>query len=125
MEHTVWLIGLLSAVSGLAAVVQPLWLKTVLAFLARGRQAYAAAGLKILIGIVWLLFARECRIPSVIITLGILTVVGSVLFAAMPFSKIRAWFQWCQARPLWMFRLWGVLAVLLGVLVVYAGWPIR
>lgn len=123
MEHSVWLIGLLMALWGILIILQPIWHKNLIVFMARDRRVYAAVGLKIIIGVLWLLFARECRDPSVIIILGTLTVVSSVLFAAMPFPKIQAWFQWCQARPLGVFRLWGLLAVLLGVLVIWAGWP--
>ncbi|HOK65276.1 MAG TPA: hypothetical protein PK054_04235 [Anaerohalosphaeraceae bacterium] len=124
MEYSISIIGLLTAVWGLVVVIQPLWHKTLIGFFARGRRAYAAVVLKIVVGVLFLLYARQCRIPSVIIVLGILTVVGSVLFAAMPITRIHAWFQWCRSRPLWFYRLWAVAAVLLGILILYAGWPV-
>lgn len=124
MEHSVWLIGLLIAAWGIVSVLWPFGQKALLGFLAQGRRAYAAVALKILIGVLWLLFARDCRIPSVIIVLGILTVLGTVLFAALPLSKVQAWVQWCYSRPIWFYRVWGVFAVLMGVLVIYAGWPV-
>lgn len=124
MEYSVSIIGLLTTVWGLVVVIQPLWHKTLIGFLAQGRRAYAAVVLKIVVGILFLIYARQCRIPSVIIVLGILTVVGSVLVAAMPITRIHAWFQWCQGRPLWFYRLWAVAAVMLGILIFYAGWPV-
>lgn len=124
MEYSVSLIGLLTAVWGLAVVIQPLWHKTLVGFLAEGRRAYAAVVSKIAVGVLFLIFARECRIPLVVILLGVLTVVGSVLFASLPITRIQAWFQWCRGRPFWFYRLWAVAAVLLGILIVYAGWPV-
>ncbi len=124
MEYSVSIIGLLTAVWGLVVVIQPLWHKTLVGFLAEGRRAYAAVVLKIIVGVLFLIFARECRIPLVVILLGVLTVVGSILFASLPITRIRVWFQWCRSRPLWFYRLWAVAAVLLGILIVYAGWPV-
>ena len=37
--------------------------------------------------------------------------------------KIEAYLNWWQIRPAWVYRVWGVLAALFGLLVMYAGFP--
>jgi hypothetical protein len=123
MVHSVWCIGLLTSIWGIIAAVQPTWQKGLLHILAKGRRIYWAVALKIIVGIVFLIFATSCRIPWIMIVLGCLTVVASVLFAALPLDKIHRWLQWWQNRPLWFYRIWGAAAVLFGALIIFAGLP--
>ncbi len=123
MVHLVWIIGALTAVWGICILFQPVWMRQLMTLLNKGRLVYAAASVKIVIGVVFLILATQCRVPKLIIALGILTAGGSILFCMIPFGKIRAYMNWWIARPLWLYRLWALAAFLFGGLIIYAGWP--
>ena len=123
MENIVWIFGALIAVWGIIIVILPDWMKASIQFISRGRLVYLAISGKVIFGLVLLIFARGCRIPLVIIIIGLLSAGGSLLFCGLPFVKIKAYLQWWLARPLWLYRLWGVLAAGFGGLMMYAGVP--
>jgi hypothetical protein len=123
MVHFVWFMGVVTAVWRIVVLFKPTWLKQLAGFLSKGKVVYAVAGLKILIGVFFLILATQCKLTGVIIALGILTAGGSIIFCLLPFTKIKAYMKWWTAQPLWMYRLWAIVAVLLGGLIMYAGVP--
>ena len=123
MIHIVWAAGAITAIMGIAILFRPLWMRQLITFISKSRTAYAAAGLKTLVGIVFLVLATGCRRPKVIIALGVLMTVGPILFCMLPFAKIQAYMNWWVARPVWMYRVWGVVAALLGGFIICAGMP--
>ena len=123
MVHIVWIVGVLTALIGILAVFKPEWMKKYIRFVSRGRLFYAVIALKIVIGIVFLIFARSCQLPWVIIVIGIFTAGGTTVFGLLPVIKIKAYLNWWLIRPAWVYRVWGILAALFGLLVMYAGFP--
>jgi len=107
----------------IAVILKPLWMRQMLVFLQKGKLAYPAAAFKSAVGILFLIFATGCRIPWIIILVGILMTVGPILFCFLPFAKIQSYLNWWAARPAWMYRLWAAAALLLGFLIIWAGWP--
>jgi len=123
MVHIIWAAGAITAIMGIAILFRPLWMRQLIIFISKSRMAYVAAGSKTLIGIAFLVLARECKRPNIIIALGVLMTVGPIFFCMLPFAKIQAYMNWWVARPVWMYRVWGVVAALLGGLIIYAGMP--
>ena len=112
------------ALWGIMAIFRPDWMKRCVDFMAVGQRFRGAAALKIVVGVIFLIFARECRNPSVIIALGILMAGGSTLFmVALKPETIKAWIAWWQKQALWLYRLWGIVASLLGGFIIYTGIP--
>lgn len=123
MRHIVWLAGAVTAAIAAAVLLKPLWMRQMLSLIRKGKLAYPAAGFKSVIGIIFLIFATGCRIPWIIILLGILMTVGPILFCFLPFSKIQSYLTWWSVRPVWIYRLWAAAALVLGFLIIWAGWP--
>lgn len=123
MEHIVWIVGIITALMGILALFKPEWMKKSIHFFSKGRFFYGAIVLKIVIGILFLIFARECHWPIVIIVIGIFTAGGTIAFGLLPAIKIKAYLNWWLIRPAWVYRVWGILAALFGLLVMYAGFP--
>ena len=123
MVHIVWLVGALTAVWAIAVMFKPIWLRQSIILFNKGKIVYMVAGIKTIIGIIFLIMARDCNLPKVIITLGILMTIGPLLFCLLPFAKIRAFMNWWIAQPFWMYRVWAAAAVLFGGFVMYAGVP--
>jgi len=123
MQHSVWIIGALICLWGVAVLIRPDWMKRVVDFLAKSRRFVIAAAAKIVFGVVLLVFARGCRIPWVIMLIGVLFAGGSVVALMIDPEKIRTMVGWWQKQALWIYRVWGVVAVLFGGLVIFAGLP--
>mgnify|MGYP000109070267 CR=1 FL=1 len=123
MVHIVWIVGVLTALCGVLAIFKPNWMKAYIRFISRGRLFYGVIALKIVIGILFLIFARECKLPWAIIAVGILSAVGAAVFGLLPVIKIKAYLNWWQIRPDWMYRVWGILAIAFGLLIMYIGFP--
>ena len=123
MNNIVWIIGALIALWGVIIVFMPGWMKTLICVFSKKGWIYLIAAVKIMAGIVFLIFARTCRLPWGIILIGLLAAGGNILFCLLPYAKMRTFFDWVQSRPLWLFRIWGVLAAALGGLIMYAGVP--
>lgn len=121
--HLVWIIGALTAVWGICVLFKPIWLRQWLILTNKGQLVYAIAGVKVVIGVCFLILATQCQWPIVIIVFGILMAGGSILFSLLPLAKIHGFMNWAIARPIWVYRLWAILAVLLGGLILYAGMP--
>ena len=123
MANIVWIIGALVAIWGIVAVIMPGRMKACIQFVWQKRLAYGVVAVKIIGGVIFLIFARECNIPWLILTIGLLSAGGSILFCFLPFKKIQAYLQWWIKRPLWLYRIWGILAAAFGGLLMYAGVP--
>ena len=84
---------------------------------------YIAAAIKVALGIIFLIFARECKWPLFVITIGILMAGGSLAFMAMGPQKIKNFMLWFQSRSPITFRMIGILSIALGAVLLYAAIP--
>ena len=123
MAYCVCGVGALTAAWAITVLFKPDWMKKTVGFFNKGRMVYLVIGLKNTIGIIFLIFARECRWTEFIIVIGILIISGTTLFCMLPLEKIKAYLNWWLARPVWMYRLWGVAATLFGGLLILGGLP--
>ncbi len=123
MAYFVCVVGTLTAAWAITILFKPSWMKKTIDFFNKGRMVYLVIGLKNTIGIIFLIFARECRWTLFIIVLGVLITSGTTLFCMLPLEKIKAYLDWWLARPVWMYRIWGVAATLFGILLIWAGMP--
>ena len=123
MAYFVCVVGALTAAWAITVLFKPNWMKKTVGFFNKGRMVYLVIGLKNTIGIIFLIFARECRWTVFIIVIGVPMISGTTLFCMLPLDKIKAYLNWWLARPVWMYRLWGVVATLFGGLLILGGLP--
>jgi uncharacterized protein YjeT (DUF2065 family) len=92
-------------------------------FIGEEKRYYLAAIFRLAVAIIFLMFGNAARHPRVVWFFGLLFLIGGILVLVVPAPKIKSMIDWWIAKPLWVYRLWGVVAVLIGVLIIYAGWP--
>jgi uncharacterized protein YjeT (DUF2065 family) len=123
MASIIWLAGLLTAGLGGWAVWDPKLMYRVLGWTQKEMMFYATALIKAAFGVVMLVWARGCNRPGVIIALGLVTLTGSIAAIIAPRNQTRKLMNYLLRQPPWIFRVWGLLGVAVGVLIIWAGWP--
>src|SRR5262249_28096191 len=74
---------------------------------------------------IFLVGASRCRIPAVIVGIGLLALAGAVLLVLLGEPRVDALVQWWTRLPTLAIRAWRALVVGLGALVLYAALPAR
>jgi len=121
MKDSVWFIGALVCAVGVMTILKPEWMKRTADVLLAGWWWRLTAALKAAVGVIFLVFARECRIPGLIITVGILILIGSLAALTVDPAIMNTWLQCVKKWPRWAWRCWGVAAAIVGGLLLYAG----
>ena len=123
MQMVIWIAGALVILEGVVFLIQPDLFKKLVSLFARGRIIYIPAILRLILGPIFLIFARECKIPWIIITFGILMLIGSAILFLVNIEKIKSILLWWTARSAWAIRSIAVIALILGVIIVVSGMP--
>jgi uncharacterized protein YjeT (DUF2065 family) len=123
MQMVIWIVGALVILEGVVFLIQPDLFKKLVSLFARGRMIYFPAVLRLILGPIFLIFARECKIPWIIITFGILMLIGSAILFLVNIDKIKAILLWWTARSAWAIRSIAVISLILGVTIVISGLP--
>ena len=112
--------GTLVVVLGIIMVFNPDFMRQFMRFLKQGNRIYGIGVFRILFGILFLLAASEARLVGVMIALGILALIGGTLIFLLGRDKVRSILDWWDRRPQLVLRLWGLLAVAIGSLIIYS-----
>lgn len=120
-KYTVFAIGIALCAAGIGAVAYPVYVRKWLAWVSVSWRLRVMAAIKTAVGTVFLVFARDGRLPWVVGIIGILVFAGSLCFLTLPDEKQQKWGEKFQNKPDWFYRITGVLDILLGLLIAYAG----
>ena len=105
---------------GILYFLKPAVMKWFLSFFKQGNRLYFAGLLRLVLAIVFLLATRECKIPWVIMTFGILFIIsGLIIFVAGP-KRICPILEWWEGQSSIMFRILSVIAFAMGVIVIFS-----
>jgi uncharacterized protein YjeT (DUF2065 family) len=114
------IVAILIVIDGIVILFRPDLLKKYCQLFSQGATIYLAAILKALVGVALLVPASEkCNHQWVIITFGILALVGAVFIVIMP-QKARAMAGWFAAKSNTTMRLLSLIYLLIGALLVYS-----
>ncbi|MHC5061996.1 MAG: hypothetical protein ACYTFK_13030 [Planctomycetota bacterium] len=123
IEWIVFVVGALIAAEAAIILIKPGVFRKLAGFFIYDRMLYIPAAIAIVVGVVFLIFARECLQPKLIIVFGLIAAAkGLAIFLNKPetFKKLLDWFS---ARSDTMLRLLSILELAIGVLIMYGGMP--
>jgi hypothetical protein len=120
MRFLTVLIGLFVMVVGVVGIAAPSTLLRAADYATTPVGLYAAAALRIGIGIVLILVAPTSRAPKVIRVLGAIAVGAGVITALVGVDRVRAMVAWEAAQGTTLIRLGAVLALVFGGFIVFA-----
>ncbi len=121
MGYLVAIGGLLMLVLSVLALLTP---KRVVAVLLRWpakRRFLFAVGVRLILGIIFLVGAPDTRFPAFISIVGIIVVAAAVILLLLGPTKVDAMIQWWLHRSRAFMRVWALVGVILSALILYAG----
>ncbi len=114
------LVGMILAAVGIVFLLSPKRMRQWMVFCEKGVRPYMMGVLRILVGVVFLVAAPRSRVVWVIVTIGILALLGGITIFLLGRERFKSMLRWSEARPLPVLRLIALLAVAIGVLILYS-----
>jgi uncharacterized protein YjeT (DUF2065 family) len=119
MSIIVLAIGLIIIVIGLAVLVKPARLKDLLYLLLEKDWFRMVAALRVIIGVLFLFAAGGTRSPIFVSVMGILFISAGVLIPILGPTRLRSLAYWWLKRRDLVLRLWALIALAFGVVLVW------
>ncbi len=123
MSGAIWIIGGLIALEGILFIVKPALIRPLINFFNKRLRLYFLALLRIILAIIFFLGATQCQEPWMIISLGLLLLIGGIIVLVMKPETTRSMLSWWLEKPLILIRLLSIVTLLFGAAVIYAAWP--
>lgn len=117
--------GLFAAAVGIAGIVAPYALQTIARYSITPLGLYVAAAVRVVFGVILIRAASASRAPAVLRVVGIVALVAGLITAFLGVDRAHAMFEWWSAQGPVLIRLWPALALIFGILIVYAVNPAR
>jgi len=120
MVILVKLLGIIIVVFGVIYLLNPKMMKPYMAFWKKGKRLYMGAALSLLIGIIFLLAASQCRWRGFIVAFGILSVAKGIWLFVISQEKAISILDWWAKRPIAFLRVHALFALVVGALLIYS-----
>lgn len=126
MQALIALIGILIASLGLFFVVRPNMFRRTLNFFLKVNWLYAFGAMRVVFGIIFLIFANKCVHSWLIIFFGIMLIVTSIVIFSLDTNKLKKTLRWWLKQNKVVIRLPATMAFIIGLLIAYGAiiqWP--
>lgn len=121
MAVVVSLVGAAIVALGLAGVAAPARLVGLLTRWRAPERRWTAVGVRLVLGVVFLIAAPECRLPRVAQAVGVLAIISALVLVLMGPRRFTAFIGWWVDQPPAVLRIWFAGAAAFGALCAYAG----
>jgi len=119
MQMLIRIIGILIILVGVVFLLRAELFREVLNFFKGGKRVYIAGVLRMVLAVLFLVGATQCRIPKGIIVIGVLVLLSSFMIFTLKLDKLKAMIEWWQKRSSIILRIIALIAVAFGALIVY------
>jgi len=119
----VTLIKILAVAMMLIAVVylsRPGFMRGVMEFFRQGWRIYFAAAIRLILAVIFLLAASQCRHPRIVAAFGIIFLISAVIIFIISAGKIRAVLDGLLKQPPFVLRIIALVPLAVGALLLYA-----
>lgn len=111
-------LGMLISLMGIVYLLRPDIIKKLMRFFKKGKRIYLAGILRLVLAVVFLVAARECRYPWIIFACGIIFLAGGLLIFLLGPEKIRKILDWYQEQSELIFRVIAVIVLVFGLIII-------
>ncbi|MFC2149691.1 hypothetical protein ACFLQ8_03215, partial [Candidatus Auribacterota bacterium] len=99
------IVGVIIICFGLTFLINPAAIKKFIAYFEEGKRMYSIAVIRLILGVIFLLSASDCRLVGVMIVLGILFLIGGISIFALGLDKCRSVVKWYQGKSDLVLRI--------------------
>ena len=114
------LFGVVITCMGIIFLINPKAFKQYISFWKQEKRLRIGGVLAIPFGIIFLIAAPQCRLTGLITVLGIWSIIKGVLLLTLGQKKIYAYLDWWLNKPILATPFLGLIALVFGVLIIYA-----
>ena len=108
---------------GISSIILPTVVKKNLENIIKKNWLWPVSVIRLILGVTFLFTANQCAAPIVIKTLGMIFITAAIVTPFIGRKKIDSIARWCLDQKDWAFRIWGFLAMLLGIFLALSGMP--
>jgi uncharacterized protein YjeT (DUF2065 family) len=126
MHAIIAVVGALIIVEGILFMTNPLLLDKLINFFLIGKRIYLGGVLRAVLTAIFLILARQCAHPWIIIIFGLVFMIGAIVIFALDPEKLKSILRYWLTQKILLKRLIGFIAFLIGLLLIYASvikWP--
>jgi len=120
MDIVIRIIGIVFVFMTIVYFLKPDIMKRLMEFFKQGRRMYFAALIRLVLAIVFLLAARQCRLFWVIFAFGVLFIISGLLIFILGPEKIKSYISWWQKQPVMLLRVMTLVGLALGAIIIYS-----
>jgi uncharacterized protein YjeT (DUF2065 family) len=118
MDNVIKIIGIVFVAIAIVYILKPDVMKRLFEFFKKGNRLYVAAPVRLALGVVFLLGARECKQFWVILVLGILLLISGILVLVLGPKKLRPMIEWFQKQSGVLVRAMALIVLAIGVVII-------
>ncbi len=120
MVLLVKLVAIAIIIYGCVLTLKPVVFKSIIKYVESKKSRYVSIGMKIFLGLVFLVAASECRISWVVRFFGAAGVLGGAVALLLKESVVDDIIKWAEEISESQILFFGTVALVLGVLLVLA-----
>ncbi len=126
MQAVIAIIGMLIVVEGILFMINPMLMRKFIDFFLQGKLIYIAGVVRVVLAVIFLVFANQCVHSWIIIIFGVAFLIGAIFIFAVNIDKLKNMLRWWKLQKDYLIRSVGLIASVLGLLIVYGAiiqWP--
>ena len=121
MSVVVSILGVLAAMIGLMGLANPKTIVGLVEYWRGPTRYYVAVGVRMVLGVIFLVVAPSCRLPILVQVLGVISIVAAIVILIAGQERLDSFISWWLKRPPGVIRVSALFAFAFGILLVYAG----
>lgn len=120
MQILVWLVAFIMAVMGLMISIRPKFIRGMIGFWKQDKRLMLGGILSLVIGIIFLAAARQCKVPLVVVIFGLLSLLKGGSRFVLGLDKVKKIISWYERQSDLVLRCMGLLVLVLAAVLIYA-----
>jgi uncharacterized protein YjeT (DUF2065 family) len=120
MNIVIRIIGVVFVFMTIVYLLKPDIMKSLMEFFKQGRRMYFAAIIRLVLAVVFLLAAGQCRYFWVIFAFGVLFIISGLLIFILGSERVKSYISWWQKQPLVILRVMALIGLAIGALIIYS-----
>jgi len=120
MDKVIMALGIVFVIIAIVYLLKPDVMKWLMEFFKQGKRIYFAGLIRFALAVIFLVGARECKRPWVILVFGILFLIGGLLIFLLGPEKTKRIIEWWQKQPVLFLRAMAVITLAFGAVIIYS-----